>query len=102
MTEITKDTPLVHICEVCGLEKIMTPEESYNEGWDYPPLMGAFGIISPRTCGVCGIDKTLWWRVTTTRDDPDNQYQLTQGDMALIERIQGEPESILARSNDAG
>ena len=28
---------LIHICEVCGKAKIMTPEEAFNEGWDYPP-----------------------------------------------------------------
>ena len=36
---------LIHICEVCGKTEILTPEEAFNEGWDYPPRMGDFGIV---------------------------------------------------------
>ena len=32
---------LMHICEVCGKTEILTSEESFNAGWDYPPRMGA-------------------------------------------------------------
>lgn len=32
---------LKHICEVCGREEILTPEEAYRAGWDYPPKMGS-------------------------------------------------------------
>jgi len=24
-----------YVCEVCGKTEIMTPEEAYQEGWDY-------------------------------------------------------------------
>ena len=24
---------LIHICEVCGKTEIMTPEETFNDGW---------------------------------------------------------------------
>ena len=41
---------LKHICEVCGVEEILTPKTGFEAGWDYPPKMGAFGIIGPRTC----------------------------------------------------
>lgn len=34
---------LKHICEVCGVEEILTPETGFEAGWDYPPKMGAFG-----------------------------------------------------------
>lgn len=51
----------IHICEVCGKTEILTPEEAFEDGWDYPPKMGAFGLVSPRTCGNCGIMDTLWW-----------------------------------------
>lgn len=54
-------TKFNHICEACGKEELLTSDESYKAGWDYPPNMGAWGIISPRTCGGCTIDKTLWW-----------------------------------------
>ena len=30
------DKKLIHICEVCGKTEIMTPEEAFNDGWDYP------------------------------------------------------------------
>ena len=29
-----------HICEVCGVEEILTPGDAFNLGWDYPPRMG--------------------------------------------------------------
>ena len=38
------DKKLIHICEVCGKTEIMTPEEAFNDGWDYPPRMGPFGL----------------------------------------------------------
>lgn len=34
------DRKLIHICEVCGKTEILTPEEAFNDGWDYPPRMG--------------------------------------------------------------
>ena len=37
------DKKLIHICEVCGKTEILTPEEAFNEGWDYLPRMGGFG-----------------------------------------------------------
>lgn len=86
---------LRHICEACGVEKVMTPEQAYSEGWDYPPKMFPFGVLSPRTCGNCTIDKTLWWRLVTEGLDPKD---LTEADLALIERVNNEPESI--RVND--
>ena len=55
-----KEQRLIHVCELCGKTKIMTPEQAFNEGWDYPPRMGAFGIVSPRTCGDCSMMDTLW------------------------------------------
>lgn len=82
---------LVHICEVCGVEKVMTPERAYKEGWDYPPSFGAFGVVSPRTCGECPIDQTLWWRLVVKRIAPTN---LSVRDRALMNRINSEPESI--------
>ncbi len=29
---------LIHICGICGKTKVMTPEQAFNEGWDYPPI----------------------------------------------------------------
>lgn len=87
-----KEQRLIHICEVCGKAKIMTPDEAFNEGWDYPPRMGSFGILSPRTCGNCGIDRTLWMAVQSGKikkiDDMTDEQKI------VLARIQGEPESI--------
>ncbi len=94
-TEITEDTPLIHICEVCGLTKTLTPAEAYQEGWDYPPGIGQFGIISPRTCGECGIDKTLYWRLITNKTG--EPYQGNEAELELVARIQAEPGSILPK-----
>jgi hypothetical protein len=85
--------PLIHICEVCGTRKILTPEQAFDDGWDYPPRIGEFGVISPRTCGDCGIEKTLYWRLIT-EGQGENVYQATEEDRVLIARIQGEPASI--------
>lgn len=83
---------LRHICEVCGKEEILTPEEAYDKGWDYPPKIGVFGVISPRTCGDCTINQTLWWKMTfegVTAEDLAGKYKET------LTRILSEPKSIL-------
>jgi hypothetical protein len=68
----------VHWCEVCGLELLLTPKIAYDLGWDYPPMMGQFGVISPRTCGACGIEGTVWYAMAvqkmTIDDLTDEQY----------------------------
>ncbi|ORB76817.1 hypothetical protein BST46_27970, partial [Mycobacterium timonense] len=38
-------------------------EEAYKAGWDYPPRMGALGVISPRTCPRCPVNRILWWAI---------------------------------------
>ncbi len=83
---------LIHICEVCGKAKIMTPEEAFNEGWDYPPKMGSFGIVSPRKCGNCGIEQTLWWALQS--GNVQSPEDLTVEQKTVLARIQNEPESI--------
>lgn len=49
-----------YICEVCGKEEMLTEEEAYLGGWDYPPYMGQFGVVSPRTCPDCTMEETAW------------------------------------------
>jgi hypothetical protein len=82
---------LRHICEACGLDQIMTPDEAYQAGWDYPPRMGVFGVLSPRTCPNCTIDKTLWWAITVNHVDV---AALTDAQQATLTRITGEPGTI--------
>ncbi len=49
-----------YICEVCGKEEWLTPDEAFEKGWDYPPFIGEFGVVSPRTCPDCPIEETAW------------------------------------------
>ena len=58
------DGRLRHICEVCGRTENLTPQEAFDEGWDYPPRMGSFGIVSPRTCPDCSMMDTAWAALT--------------------------------------
>lgn len=61
MSESTE--PFEHWCEVCGKTEQLTSEEAYRKGWDFPPRMGQWGVISPRTCGTCPMNATVWWAV---------------------------------------
>jgi hypothetical protein len=87
---------LRHICEVCGLVKIMSPEEGYDQGWDYPPEMGQFKIVSPRTCGDCGINGTLWWALSVEGKQPSD---LAENQLETLNRILQEPESIMVTTD---
>lgn len=82
---------LRHICEVCGTEEILTAEAAYHAGWDYPPRMGVFGVIGPRTCSNCAVNRTVWWAITVDGYTTD---MLTPQQKAVIARILGEPASI--------
>ena len=83
---------LRHICENCGKEEIISVNEAYNRGWDYPPQMGSFKVISPRTCGDCGIKTTLWWEITMNKTPIE---KLSSKHMQTLQRIMAEPESII-------
>lgn len=56
-----------YICEVCDKVEELTVEEAYKAGWDYPPFLGAWGAISARTCGDCGIRDTAWWQLAVEK-----------------------------------
>jgi hypothetical protein len=83
---------LRHICEVCGKEEILTPEEGFDEGWDYPPRMGEFKTVSPRTCGNCSINGTLWWVMSMEGKQIDD---LNEKQLQTLKRILQEPKSIM-------
>lgn len=88
---------LRHICEICGRTEILTPTAAFAAGWDYPPRMGTFGVVSPRTCGDCGMAGTAWAAIAMQGKGPGD---LTDAQRAVIERIAGEPESILVADDD--
>jgi predicted nucleic-acid-binding Zn-ribbon protein len=90
--EITEDTKLLHICENCGKEEWLTSEEGFLQGWDYPPRLGTFGVVSPRNCGNCGITDTLWWEMSM-KGTPISK--LSEKQLKTLWRILDEPDSIV-------
>ncbi len=94
-----KGKKLIHICEVCGKRELLMPEEGFQAGWDYPPYMYPFGVVSPRTCPSCTIGKTAWWAIAANHKHFD---ELTQGQQETILRIHGEPESLLPSESEEG
>lgn len=88
---IKETVKYLHVCEACGVKEVLTPVESYDKGWDYPPNMGAWGVISPRTCGICTIDQTVWWALTVNKVSFED---LTDSQQKTVERILNEPESV--------
>lgn len=77
---------------VCRTEAVLTPDGAYEAGWDYPPRTGTFGVTSPRICPNCPIKGTVWWAIMV---DGYTEQMLTEQHLATIERILGEPESII-------
>lgn len=57
--------PRRYECEVCGKVEELTEFDAFHAGWDYPPFMGTFGVVSSRTCGSCPIQQTAYWAVLT-------------------------------------
>ena len=88
---------LLHICEVCGRTEVLTPQEAFDAGWDYPPMMGRFGVVSPRTCPNCNMMDTVWAAISLQGKLPE---ELTDNQKQTIMRIIAEPESILVREEE--
>jgi hypothetical protein len=82
---------LRHLCEVCGRDEILTPAVAYERGWDYPPRMGQFGIVGPRTCGSCPMSETVWAALML---HGRSQEDLTEKQLDVVARILAEPMSI--------
>lgn len=72
-------------CEVCGLKQELSEAVAYESGWDYPPFVGAWGIISPRTCPNCVMTDTAWWWIMHNRGEP-----LPENHQRTVARIQDE------------
>lgn len=85
-----------HICEVCGVEEILTEGEAFNLGWDYPPRIGRFGVVGPRCCPWCPNVETVWWAIAI---DGYTEDMLTEAQHATIRRIVGEPESVAVKDD---
>lgn len=87
--------PFWHYCEVCGRKEFITAEDAFNSGWDYPPKIGMFGLLSPRTCGDCNMQQTLWWKVNQQSIPIVIDGELNEKERETWERIKNEPESLL-------
>ena len=73
-TDGAHDSPtdaFVHWCESCGHEELLDSRAAYEAGWDFPPNMGAWGVISPRTCPNCTINTTAWWAIAIEKHSID-------------------------------
>lgn len=81
-----------HVCEVCGVEAVLRPDAAFAAGWDHPPHMGAFGVVGPRLCPECPSSETAWWALVVAGRTLD---QLTARQRAAVERIAGEPGSVV-------
>lgn len=88
MSELARPA-FAHECEVCGLKVLLTPDLAYELGWDYPPRMGDFGIISPRTCGNCGVEGTAWFAMAVGKQSVE---ELSDAHLATVLRIVKERE----------
>ena len=82
-----------HICEVCLKDEILSPDQAYEAGWDYPPKMGVFGIISPRICPGCLMEDSVWWALMMMPGGSADA--LTERQRAAVARMLAEPESLL-------
>lgn len=86
---MTPDTSTAfdHTCEVCGQVEHLTATQAFDAGWDYPPTMGMFGVISPRTCGSCQLVDTVWWQIMMDKTPAE---QLSAQHCATVQRILAE------------
>ena len=75
-------------CEVCDKKEILTELESIQQGWDYPPHIGVWGVVSPRTCGDCSMMDTAYWAIITAPDKEN--LRLSEKHLATCERIMKE------------
>lgn len=99
LIESMNTRPFWHYCEVCGRKEFITAEEAFDSGWDYPPQMGHFGILSPRTCGNCTIADTLYMKINAPGRLPIVlEDELTPKERVTWRRIKAEPESLLVEN----
>ena len=81
---------------LCGKKEFLTAKEAFDSGWDYPPQIGHFGLLGPRTCGNCQMKDTLFWKIHQNRKIPIVcEGELSPEELVTWRRIKGEPESLL-------
>ena len=95
LIESMNERPFWHYCEVCGKKEFITAQDAFDSGWDYPPNIGYFGLLGPRTCGNCQLTDTLYWKVHTGPLPIVVERELTPEELVTWKRIKAEPESLL-------
>lgn len=95
LLESMNSRPFWHYCESCGTKVFCTAQEAYDEGWDYPPKIGTFGVLGPRTCGNCCMINTLYLKVMRQKIPIIIKSNLTENELRTWQRIKNEPESLL-------
>lgn len=92
--------PFWHYCEVCGEKAYLTAQDAFDNGWDYPPHFGHFGLLGARTCSKCLIKDTLFWKVQQQSLPIVFEDNLTPEELVTWRRIKAEPESLLVADDD--
>lgn len=95
LIESMNNRPFWHYCESCGKKAFISAKDAFDDGWDYPPQIGAFGLLGPRTCGDCRITDTLYWKVQQQSLPIVLEETLTSEELKTWQRIKNEPESLL-------
>ena len=101
LIESMNTRPFWHYCEVCGKKEFISAEQAFNDGWDYPPHIGTFGVLSSRTCGDCPMTGTLWFRMIQKKEyGIFSTSNFTPKEIRLLNRVKGEPASLLQEELD--
>ena len=83
-TEERPTEPFLHWCASCGYEELLTSDAANEAGWDFPPRMGTWGVVSPRTCPKCPMRQTAWWAMAIEKRGFDD---LTPQELKAVGRI---------------
>jgi len=93
----TKHIRFWHYCEVCGKKELLTADEAFEQGWDYPPGIYYFRLLTPRKCGNCPITETVSFKLATGQK---RLPELTDSEWETVKRIMNEPESLMPTEDD--
>ena len=86
-----KDMKIPHWCEKCGKEELLTPEEGFEAGYDGPWMYG-LGSVSPRTCGNCSMEGTVWWKLAV---EHKTVAELSESELKTLDRILNEGQTLI-------
>lgn len=81
-----------YVCEACGETAVLTEKEAFRQGWDYPPFMGKYGVVSARTCPNCTVNETAWWALMVEHKP---YAELTEKQKETVKRILEEPRNMI-------